>query len=723
MIGKLFKYKIRDVRSYIMMGMIMATVYAEYFSIFYKVSVLALLVLVVIFVAAIVLFFKDIKEHAIAHRDHFRNSVRVMRISALILLLISLCAIFDAAYISSKEVNPASYDTINYHIPSIRWISEYGVVKGLANLHSRFAYNSSFLCLQALFSFRNILGYSLHSVNGYIWAFMWLSTLFGLWIMRYKRFTLSDLLRLLFMVILMEQMKSINNPVTDFWPMCITAYVFIEWCDLVERREEDPAPYGLIAMVGLFSASVKLSSAILFLFALKPVAEYIRTKKGGMIVKFAVTGIFLLLPFMIRNVILCGYILYPVAAVDLFDFDWEVPKSVIISEKIGIEIFARAWGADNGYVDWSESFGQWFKIWIQYSSGYYGMLGISNFILSIVVLAYTTFKSLEKKLFTYGVMTPYVSCIGYLFILFTAPAVRFGRWWFLSLPLITLYYIARRIYIGYSMERSTSTHPIYEIADRRGHIYFWGLVLIFSVDILAALVIKDLEHHTPAWIEERLVRPEDYSMNGKSGQYYDINGYRFYYYLPDPAGVNCLNGYDGFPGTECLATLTRIEMRGKSLADGFRPKAECRNIPYDGLGNVIATEYLESMGLDKYYNGEYTDNYADAVCAAKETEDFPGFDFACDLVCETTVDETDDAGIRTVCGWAYVPGEKGPENGDIYLRCGNDYYKCDETVCYDVAESIGDRGARIGFAVYTHEKGEVQICIVDKEDGTIHLAR
>ncbi len=720
---RLFNYEFRGVHSLISAGMIAATVYAEYFSIVYKVSVLAFLILFLICCVGVVICFKDIKRSFGNFSGHLRSAAKSVRLIDLLLFLISLCTMLVGAYIASKDGSTGGYDTPNYHIPSIRWISEYGVVKGLANLHTRFAYNSAFLCLQALFSFRNLLGYSLHSVDGFIWVFMFLYCFWNLWVIERRRFALSDLLRLIFMFLLVDQIKGISAPSTDFWPMCITAYIFIEWCDLVEKPEDNPVPYGLLAMYGLFSLSVKLSSSILFLFAIKPVLEFIKSKKPLQILKFAVIGLLLILPYLIRNVILCGYLLYPVAAIDLFNFDWKVPKSVIVAEKIGIEIFARAWGADNGYVDWSESFGQWFEIWIQYSSGFYGALGISNLILSIIVLVYSVYKIVKNRVLSYGAMIPVVSCSGFLFLIYSAPSVRFGRWWFASLPFIVTFYLAKRIHKGRGYEELPVKSEPKEPADIRGVIYFWGLLLLFLVDFFAAFIIKDLEHHTPGWIEALLVKPADYNMNGTSGQYYDMNGYRFYYYLPNPTGVNCLNGYAGFPGTETLYTLSRIEMRGESLADGFRPKPECRDIPYDGLGHVIADEFLPSMGLDKYYKSGYTDNYADAVCARKSDEDISKYDTCNDLVYSIEGDEVDEAGLRVIYGWAYASDADDLAYGDIYVRFGDNYYKCDEIVCYDVAEGLGDRGAKIGFAVYTQEKGDAKVCIVDDETMTLHCAQ
>lgn len=49
-------------------------------------------------------------------------------------------------------------DTGLYHAQAIRWIEEYGVVPGLGNLHSRFAYNSAAFPLCAIYGMRWMAG-------------------------------------------------------------------------------------------------------------------------------------------------------------------------------------------------------------------------------------------------------------------------------------------------------------------------------------------------------------------------------------------------------------------------------------------------------------------------------------------------------------------------------------------------------------------------------------
>ena len=63
-------------------------------------------------------------------------------------------------------------DTGLYHAQAIRWIEEYGVVPGLGNLHSRFAYNSAAFPLCAVYSMRwlggSLFPEGMHAVQGFL---------------------------------------------------------------------------------------------------------------------------------------------------------------------------------------------------------------------------------------------------------------------------------------------------------------------------------------------------------------------------------------------------------------------------------------------------------------------------------------------------------------------------------------------------------------------------
>jgi hypothetical protein len=60
---------------------------------------------------------------------------------------------------------PENYDTGLYHIQSIKWIEEYGVTPGLANLHGRFGFNSNLFTIIAQTSLFDLFGQEIFSTN------------------------------------------------------------------------------------------------------------------------------------------------------------------------------------------------------------------------------------------------------------------------------------------------------------------------------------------------------------------------------------------------------------------------------------------------------------------------------------------------------------------------------------------------------------------------------
>lgn len=570
---KLFDYKFKRITSVIMMGLSFSIIYSQTFSIFSKVSAQAFYILLIVSILSIIINIKSVVE--------WKNKLLLIEKKELLLVssiifVVSLISAYMACGI------PTGFDTSNYHIPSIRWIEEYGVVKGLGNLHTRFAYNSSFLCLQALFSFKWILNDSLHSMNGFIWLFFVLYSLFSK--KRINEIRLSLILRFVFLSILLrlDMINSIVNPDTDFLPMCLAAYIFIEWSKLNEDKEENVAPYGLLCVLACVAITVKLSVAILVLFSINPIIVLIKIRKKKEIIIYSVIGILVSLPYVIRNVIISGYLLYPVASLDIFNFDWEIPKSVVLSDSVAIKLFARGNG-DWNYSDINLNILSWITLWVRKTNNTSGFWAFLSLLLIVVMIIYLLVN--RKKKFEYDNILYYMIIICFCFWFFTAPGIRFGKWWIYSIPAFTVWLV-----IFENREKC-----VIKIENIKCMLI--KLLIMCSIFIFLwfgdAKIVNGIR-----WI----VFPKNYTNENATSKYIDINGIKFYYYKDEnKEKVGGLNAYDGFPGTECVNTIYRIEMRGESLADGFRVKNEYKNIPYGFQGNILNEDEIKNIGINKYY--------------------------------------------------------------------------------------------------------------------------
>jgi hypothetical protein len=395
-------------------------------------------------------------------------------------------------------------------------------------------------------------------------------------------------------------MKLVTSPNTDFMPLCILAFLFIEWCVLNEEKNDSYVPYGLLSILGLFDASVKLSAAVAFLFAVKPIIGIIKEKKWVDILKFAVMGLIIILPFLVRNVIISGYLIYPFVSLDLFSFDWEIPKSVIISDSAAIKAFART-DTDWKYTDLDRSFTEWFKIWLGDVPQYFDILGVVNLILALAVIVCEIFRAVKRKKGAYDRVVSVVSATGFLYLLFSAPLVRFGRWWFYCLPAVSFYMIFTVFgtQVGNKIYNGEKYKSIYKQDEKFKFGELAVGVCVICLGYLTSLFINDGVNFGTLETAH-LIKPCDYSSDGVMSDYVEISGYKFYYYRPD-VETHYLNGYYGFPGSECKATLTRIELRGENLSDGFRVNATSENLAYDFQGWLITGDGFYSLGLDKYY--------------------------------------------------------------------------------------------------------------------------
>lgn len=129
-------------------GVCLLTVFAQFFSLFYKVGAIANIILIVL---NLVFFYMYRKDILVVIKTYKKGSASLKYVCIVI-------AILTITFLKFASMPVASYDTYLYHAQAIRWIEEYGIVPGLGNLHNRLAYNSSVLSLQALFSLKFMWG-------------------------------------------------------------------------------------------------------------------------------------------------------------------------------------------------------------------------------------------------------------------------------------------------------------------------------------------------------------------------------------------------------------------------------------------------------------------------------------------------------------------------------------------------------------------------------------
>lgn len=533
-----------DIAVLMWMGILGLTIYSEVFSLFYRVGLMANAILGLCVAGIVIVMRKEIPCYVSPIVSRLKEQKELIIVTGLIIIYFAVAA----------TRIPNFCDTDLYHAPAIQWIERYGVVPGLGNLHNRFAYNSAFLCLQALFSWRSVIGQSLHGMNAFLGMMMTFYAIMTLSPLQKKKMQVADGMNLLIVYYIAGMLGDISSPNTDFSAMLIVLFIFSKWLrgggwnPETENKEEE-----LLSLLILFGITIKLSVIPLALYLIKPLVRYIRGKKWKDMGVCFIMACIVALPFVLRNVIISGYLLYPYAWLDIFHVDWKMPAYMVIRDNHEI----MAWGRLLKDVEkYGLPFKEWFPIWFHGIEREYSILAVINFVLSgimafrvIILIKHRQLRENIEKIFMIA-----TAMICLLTWLFTAPLIRYGQVYLYLLPVIFLSELLLHI----------------------NKKWIINVVCIMLVYVLAGRFYM----YVADWNGKELVfMPEDYREYPVTGM--DFEGIIVYV----PRGVD-ETGYKYFPSTPYVGLLDVIEMRSGDLKDGFRMKEEYRNANVTNTGSL-----------------------------------------------------------------------------------------------------------------------------------------
>jgi hypothetical protein len=512
-------------------GMVITTVYAQFFSLFYKVGLVANIILVVICIAIVVMNRRDI---------HLPRKNTVISWDTLVYIGVILLFAFAT---SRGQIHT---DTSLYHAQAIRWYEEYGAVKGLANLQWHFGYNSSYFGFAALFSL-SFLGFgSFHCTTGFIAAIVCLWAVSYLKDFSSRKRHVTDFCALGILFYALVNFVGFVSPASDYATMFFATYLVARWAEESESEENNITSFSLLSVLAVFTVSLKLSAALLVLLAIYPAVYLIKEKRGKEIALYIVLGLVTILPFLIRNVIISGWLLYPFPAIDLFNVDWKLPKQYAIIDSAYIKTWARCL-YDVSLIDMPIR--EWLPIWWSEQENYGQYLIICNLlaiVLDIATLLHCIFR--KKKIRLNIVLLILVNVICAIAWLLLAPFIRYGLAFLLVTPLIA---------VGIWMYPKKSS--FYRIVS--------GLIVIlmffFASPYWEHYFVDDMVFIKQNLTEPYYIMQRDYETSEMTE--YDMNGVTVYSPIEGQ-----ITGYQSFPASSYGYMITNTELRGKSLKDGFR---------------------------------------------------------------------------------------------------------------------------------------------------------
>lgn len=370
------------------------------------------------------------------------NHESISRRRRWFIVFVALFYLTWAVVIASGEVRV--YDTGTYHVQTMLWLKEYGIVPGVANLFPQLGFNSawhvfcSFLDHGALDH-----GRSYHVAGPLMFVCCLAFGLESCWKFAAGRRSLSNFLGLFgFVAITFYYRNFIASLGTDFIAAILVFYALVRTSEVMEKpsAEDSPVPsieqrraLVCVTVVTCFAVTVKLSVLPCLLL---PCLLWLRRFRHEirLTLSHLVLAVGIGLPLLARNYVISGYLLYPQTQIDLFHCDWKVPAADVRVLIEGIRVFSIGAGrelnlADMGVVakltTWFHAWGnlrevQWLLVWAAAGLG------------SCCLMLFCRRCKLKHDLFWWWSLFGVVMT-GVLFCVVTAPEPRFLGVWGLAM--------------------------------------------------------------------------------------------------------------------------------------------------------------------------------------------------------------------------------------------------------------------------------------------------
>lgn len=296
----------------LLLGLFFQTVTLTITSIFYKIGLVVFIINCLLSCCVIFIYQKEIFGLVCSQFDQLKKYTFPTKALLFIILLTALKTSSDVPFLIDNE---------SYYIQSIKWINEYGLVKGLANLHLFLGQMSPFHILQAGYNF-TFLSARFNDLNGFI-----LVVCMGFFVQKMVEHMQDKSMHWIGFIVLFYVLflQFVSQPSPDLSLILITPILLYLYTD----QPNSTMALRSAILLFCFIVFIKITIAPLGLLIL----WWCINKKEGRVF-FLITLLFIGLLFCLKNVIITGYPLYPF---QLFaaEVTWKLPETIpnLIGEK------------------------------------------------------------------------------------------------------------------------------------------------------------------------------------------------------------------------------------------------------------------------------------------------------------------------------------------------------------------------------------------------------
>lgn len=366
-------------------------------------------------------------DNPLFNKKNLGNYSNFIESVSLVLFTVSLIGAVLIQFANTK----IGYDTGLYHLQKIYWLSEYGHTPGLANLDGRLGFYSIYFYIASfIYILFNSIELTLFINLVSVCAFF-ISISFRIKNEKDLSFKLILIFSTLSILFYLNSLKSLYQ---DIGGLILIQLVLLWILKLIHKNKQIDwikLLFLLAIIVSVKFSYVFLLSAIAFVFF-----NYSTIKLNMSSIGFLIGTLFLIGLFIYHNVVLTGWLIYPFSGIDLFSFDWKVPKYLVVGQEVVTKAFAKVPGTIEHVRTVSNmSFFEWIPMWWKFNQPHKWL--IIGVIISQIINYAFVFSTIreQKKVFSLQVVNSF--CLLAWFM--TAPSLRFGFVWFFMSFTISIY--------------------------------------------------------------------------------------------------------------------------------------------------------------------------------------------------------------------------------------------------------------------------------------------
>lgn len=296
------------------LGLFSVTISASIWAIFGRINIEFHALLLLTNILVCIKFQKTIAEHYKAFWTELTQLNKVLKSFLIIITFLILAQCASAPFVIDNE---------SYYIQTIKWLNEYGFVKGLANIHLFLGQTSGWHITQSAFNF-SFLYPNFNDLSGFC---LFLGNLFAIQKLNhyFKNDNSNYLIIGLFPLFNILFFQFISAPSPDI-PVYVFSIIFFFYF-LENFKKITPETFNLLIVLSLFLFYIKNTTVTFFIFPIILLVLHFKSIAKELL-KPALLSILLIFLLIVKNLIISGTVAFPSKLFTSLTMDYAIPNSI-----------------------------------------------------------------------------------------------------------------------------------------------------------------------------------------------------------------------------------------------------------------------------------------------------------------------------------------------------------------------------------------------------------